>query len=193
MALYLVSVRKALNFGGAAYKWSNRYFCDVAGANDANVVGQQIWTEGEKRFHSILIHAYEVYVNAVGDPPGSIGFTYPIPPGVQRGEVSAGIPPTLDATLPLFNVIRVDFGIAGSRPSRKFYRSGLQEGEVQALTLVPSKVTQVQQAVDAIASLGDLRDVDNQVYTGVASVRGITSRRLGREAAVGVPNGPAFG
>lgn len=193
MPLFLVQTRKAINTGGFAAKWSNRYFVEVPDIGIAILAGSDIWQNGEAVFHSELAFCYEIYANLVGDAPFTPGQTGVMPAGVQRGTVDAGGAAGVGTLLPLFNVVRVDFPVVGSRPSRKFYRIPLREEDIGNAQISPVVASAVQAGAEYIAGQPSLRDVDGQDWIGSASIRGITSRRLGRDAQIGVPSGPAFG
>jgi hypothetical protein len=193
MPLFLVATRKAVNTAGITYKWSNRYFfeeTDIVGALNA---GQGTWELGERTFHAEHAFCYEIYANQVGDPPFTPGTTRAVPIGIQRGSVVAGGAIGIDTVMPNFTVARVDYAVIASRPSRKFYRLPLMEGHVDRGQLTVAITGIIQSGANFIASLGNIRDVDGQSFTGSAVVFGVTSRRVGREAAVGVPSGPPYG
>lgn len=192
MALYLVQLRKAINTDGIAYRWSNRYFFDVADVDAALAQGLGAWDTYEAPFHRKIAFCYEIYANLMGDAPFTPGSTLGVPVGIQRGRYGSGASDTT-TILPSSNVVRVDFPVVNSRPSRKFYRLPLTEADITSgqLTIATSNV--IQTAVNALADVTTIVDVDGQAYGGSAIVRGITTRRVGREAALAVPTGPAFG
>jgi hypothetical protein len=192
MARWLISLRKAINTNGIAYKWSNTYFAEAGDAVGALGIGARIWLEGERLFHKDLAFLYEVYVNETGDAPFSPGSIGTVDVGVRRGLSIAG-PSTTDVLLPPFNVVRVDFSVVSSRPSLKFYRLPLMEGDITAGQLVQARINEIQAGLAGLAGITSLVDVDGQDWTGSASIKSITSRRLGREASLAVPVGPAFG
>ena len=192
MALFLVQTRKAINTGGITAKWSNRYFVQSDTESGAVAMGQAIWNDGERLFHNALAFCYSIYVNNMADAPNTPGLEIGVPTGVQRGA-RAATAVTVGTMLPLFNVIRVDFPVLASRPSRKFYRIPLLEGDIQDAQPGAALLSDIQAGCDVIASNWWMQDPDAQSYAGTALVKGITSRRLGRDAAVSVPIGPAFG
>lgn len=192
MPLFLVQTRKALNTGGIAAKWSNRYFGEVSDASAALALGLNIWQYCERTFHSDLAFCYSIYVNQMGDAPNTPGIEQAVPEGIQRGGIVRG-PGRIAEILPLWNVVRVDFPVAASRPSRKFYRVPLEETHITSAQLTPEMLTLFNTGLAALDGLGELRDVDGQVWVGAGIVRGLTSRRLGRDAARSVPPGPPFG
>lgn len=192
MALYSISVRKAINTNGVVYKWSNRYYGQVTSTFQALELGQAIWESGERLFHNALAFCYEIYVNNMEDPPFTPGTTGAIPVGIQRGARTA-IATDTTQLLPSFNVLRVDFPVVASRPSRKFYRIPLLESDMTSANISTALGSSLQAGVNAIAAFPLIRDPDNQGYSSVGIYKGVTSRRIGREAAVAVPGGPPFG
>lgn len=188
MAVFKVALRKAV---GAPFtrKWSNTYYVDAGTHLEAAGLGVNLWNLGESLFHSEGVFCYEVYANSTFDPPGSPGLVQAIPAGDQRGALTGWNPAQ---ALPLFNVVRVDFATFESRPSRKFYRLGLQETSIENGQLLAAYNTLIQETCEDMAAFPYTVDVDGQSWFG-ATVKGITSRRLGRDSGVDVPVGPAFG
>jgi len=192
MPLFNIAIRKAINTNGIAYKWSNRYFVEEPDVTAALSLASNIWTNIEATFHLDLAFCYEVYANNTEDAPFTPGTTQGIPIGVQRGLIEAGPDNTPDL-LPPWNVVRVDFPVVASRPSRKFYRIPLIEQQITSGQLNAQYITIMQPALNLFTTVGTMRDIDGQAYAGDPIIRGLTSRRLGREAGLSVPPGPAFG
>lgn len=192
MSLWKLTIKKAVNTGGLAYKWSNTYFAEAATATEALSTAASIWINGERLFHNQLAFAYEFYVNNTADPPFTPGTVGTVLPEVRRGIRPANLV-DVPQVMPAFNVLRVDFPVPVSRPSRKFYRIPLLETDVTSQQITVDLAEDVQEGVNYIASLPAIRDPDGQPFGGTGINRGITSRRLGREAALAVPVGPAFG
>lgn len=192
MPLYQVSLRKAINTSGIAYKWSNRYFVQSPDVASALQSGINFWVLAEATFHNQLAFCYEVYANNTEDPPNTPGTVQSVPVGDQRGN-RPGNASSVSILLPLWNVARIDFSVVASRPSRKFYRIPLLETDVTSAQLDPDISGAIIAGAALIATAGESRDVDNQLFTGSVSTPVLTSRRLGREAAFNVPAGPAFG
>lgn len=192
MPLYLCKLNKAINTSGIQAKWSNVYFVQANDSSEAVTMGNVLWGNGERGFHNQLAFCYSIYVNNTEDPPNTPGLEVPVQSAVQRGTRSATAASTL-TILPLANVVRVDYPVAASRPSRKFYRIPLLEGDIQELQLVGDLPALLQTGINALASQGWLRDPDGQAYVGSGIIKGLTTRRLGRESGLNVPTGPAFG
>lgn len=192
MPLYLIATRKAINSDGASYKWSNRYFVETANETAAHSSARGIWN-AERNFHDEHVFCYETYANLVGDAPFTPGTVEAVPANIGRGLRNAVGRGHL---LQPWTVVRVDFPVQASRPSRKFYRCGLREVDVNHLELEPAMAAAITTGLTAMAQpgfLAVLRDVDGQPWVGPGINRGLTSRRLGREAAISVPVGPPFG
>jgi hypothetical protein len=189
LAQFLVATRKACD-GSQVAKWSNRYFLEADNIDAALTAASGIWTAAEVLIHDHRVYCYEIYANLVGDAPFTPGTIRAIPAPSQRGSVSSG---ARGEELPLFNVVRCDFPVVNSRPSRKFYRCLLRTGDIDDGNLNITHAARVDQMLQAIASFGNIVDVDGQGWVGQGVQRGITARRLGREAALGVPAGPPLG
>ncbi len=186
MALYKVMLRKATpTYGGR--KWSNTYYVEAANPTEAFQSGQEIWVGGERLFHHTDVFLYEIYVNNTADAPYTPGTTF-----TPNTANPAGARSYTTNALPEWNAVRVDFAVVGSRPSRKFYHLNLREEDVNSnLIDLGSMVAAIQQGANFIAGLNYMRDPDGQPYAGTASAPVLTSRRLGKFAAVNVPAPPA--
>lgn len=186
MGLYKVLLRKAVNDAGGAFKWSNSYYVETLSSLTAAATGIQIWQEAESLFHRGRVFCYEVYASSVlsGDTDYHIEA---VAPGDQPGLFAGA-----GDQLPLFNVVRVDLNTAaGGRPSRKFYRPTLEEGDqTNGIITNAALVTAIQNAMVLLEGIGGVRDESGNSFSS-ATIKGITSRRLGKFAAVAVPPAPA--
>lgn len=188
MPLFLVQTRKATqNFGGR--KWSNRYYVDAVSATQALDKGEQLWGSVERPFHYEDTYCYEIYVNQAEDKPFTPGETRPLDPSAQ-----SGLRDTLGQgdLMPEFCAVRVDFPVSGSRPSRKFYHPFLREADCNGNGLAASFLADLGTGLAGLAGIPGLRDDDNEPWAGTSSPRGITSRRLGKLAALAVPPPPTL-
>lgn len=131
--------------------WTNRYLLQAANIVDARSAGQLI-VDAERTFHKswITFTKYRTRTVVEGD---DAFITTPL--NIQGSWDVAG-----DAW-PLFNVVRVDFTTQGlGRPSRKFYRCGLSDGNVNnGGVLAPDTVNLF------LLSLSDLIEVLNSSTT----------------------------
>ncbi len=192
MPLFLVETRKAVNTNGIAYKWSNRYFVDAPSISGALTFGQNFWTVAERTFHNALAFCYQIYANNTEDPPNTPGSIASVAEGVQRGARSA-VASSTGQLLPAWNVVRCDFAVANSRPSRKFYRIPLLEADITNGEIDADLLTDIVAGASTLANAAEMRDVDGEAFTGDLGIIAITSRRLGKFAKTNVPAGPAFG
>lgn len=186
MAIYRMQTRIAQDTPSTTpYKWSYLWYVDAADLSAAVAVGEALWA-ALRPAHSNYAYCYELYITDL--VPSTTNFvTSPITAGNQRG--TAGLVTNL---LPSFNVARIDLNVVGSRPSRKFQRLPLGETQIQNGVLEDSASDTFREAyLDAIAIPG-IVDESGNGFVGV-TVKGVTSRRLGKFAYTGVPNGPALG
>lgn len=83
--------------------------------------------------------------------------------------------------LPLFNVVRVDLTAGLGRPSRKYYRGALHEGDVNFNTIAPATVSFYNTDVAAaLASLSGFVDVDGTDITAGTTHPFVGMRQLRR-------------
>lgn len=189
MAQFLVATRKAAD-GAQQVKWSNRYFLEADNITAALSAATGIWTAAERLIHDERVYCYEIYANLVGDAPFTPGTIAAVSAGVQRGSVAfLG----RGEELPIFNVVRCDFPVVNSRPSRKFYRCLLRTNDIDDGNLNATMAARVENMLVAFSSFGNVVDVDGQGWVGQGVQRGVTARRIGREAALNVPAGPPLG
>lgn len=192
MPLFKVTIKKAMNTGGVAFKWSNSYYCEHTDQAAAAAWGVGIWTGVERGFHSSVAFAYEAYANQVGDAPYTPGTSVAVPAEDQRGTAPGG-PLDIAVIMPAWNVVRVDLPMVASRPSRKFYRLPLFEFDLYAGQLETNVVARLNAGMAALFLVSRLRDESGHSASSNGIVRGVTSRRLGRDAYVSVPDGPPYG
>lgn len=188
MALFLVELRKATQLYGGR-KWSNRYFMEAPDSTTALADGLTLWQQVESEFHYDDCYCYEIYCNQQGDTPFSIGFTAAVP-GVDAYGVLVSA--TAGQKAPTFVVARVDFPVAASRPSRKFYRAPLRETDFDGDTIGGNYVTALTTGLNNLDNFENIKDVDGQNWLTTYVIRGITSRRMGKTSAVDVPSPPSI-
>lgn len=84
--------------------------------------------------------------------------------------------------MPLFSVVRVDLTVAGSRPSRKYFRGYLLESIVEGpFNISASAITSFQtNLADALAAIPELCDVDGQDVVGAKVWPKVAMRQLRR-------------
>lgn len=70
-----------------------------------------------------------------------------------------------DHMYPLFNTVRIDFDVSGGgRPSRKYLRGALLEGDVNFVTLASSIITPANTFADAIVAIGTICDPQGNAF-----------------------------
>lgn len=148
VAVWQVDVQKRL---GTEY-WTNVYHVNKGSQADAQAWAGYIIIL-ERQFHLTTV---EFVSYRVAPYPGPSEGT--ITPVNLFGQAAAG-----DA-LPLFNVLRVDFPVATGRPSRKYYRLPLREGDQANGLLLPASRDGYQQTFDDV--------IFDPNYTGWCDVDG---------------------
>lgn len=186
MPLYSVQQRLATRVPDPL-KWSYVWFGLFNSPLEAALVGRDMWVNLLRTCHHVDAFCYEVYATDQVAATTSYAIV-PVPEGQSRGALTGGGEP-----VPLWNAVRVDMFVQGSRPSRKFLRPPMKEGYITTTNgLAPTLVAAIRDVITAIT--GDLRwrDESGQVLEGVGPVR-LTSRRLGRLAGFNVPEAPPVG
>jgi len=151
MPIWRVTINKMMVAAGR--NWTNVYFVDVADGAAAQTAANSFVT-AERSFHLVEVLFTSARVDD-NTPDTDIYDTFAINAFGQRTHGSQ--------IMPLWNTLRVDFNTAGSgRPSRKYYRGCLSEGDVDFLQLGAASVTEFQTGADAIAAVTSYVDVDGQ-------------------------------
>jgi hypothetical protein len=186
MALFKVQVRKATNDAGGAFKWSNTHYVETLSPSTAAFTGIQIWMEAERFFHRSRVFCYEVYASSVVEGDNAYHIE------ALDSESQPGLFAGAGDQLPLFNVLRVDLNTAaGGRPSRKFYRPTLEEGDqTNGIITNTAYLAALQNGLVDLINIPGVRDESGNSFAS-ATIKGITARRLGKFAAVAVPPAPA--
>jgi hypothetical protein len=186
MALFRMQLRQAINRPdlGQQYKWSNLYYVEAASLVIATAFGPSAWAILKDATNENAF-CYEVYTSDL--VPGTTVYSIDaIPTANQPGTLTGS-----GGFLPNFNVVRVELNVAGGRPSRKYHRMPLQEGDIVLGSLEAAASAAIQDTYDALlASIIPLRDESGNELTSV-TLKGITSRRVGKLAYTGVPPAPA--
>lgn len=191
MPRYQVSFRQAHdNTFPTRRKWSNVLFLDAASSIAAAAAGVGVWLETLRNAQHNTIFCYEVYATDM-DPATDDYTVQSVPPGQQRGTLAltGG-----ERYLPKV-CMAVTLSVPGSRPSRKFWRVDLYEGDInEGRILNPALVTAATTAFNTLVAddPGFWKDVDGQAITGVRKVT-LTTREFGRESTVDVPEPPPVG
>lgn len=190
MALHKVSLRMATDASWVRRaKWSNTFYLDTPnpGAAAAAIAGG--WIAHLATCVRNTVFAYEVYATSA-TPGDNLFSTVPIPLAQRRGTLS-----TVDLGEQYqFNAcIGVELNVVNSRPSRKFWRPGIYEGDVvQGVSLGAGLVNATTNSFTALVAALDLLDPDGENIDSVGEIR-LTSRKLGRQAGNDIPQQPPFG
>ena len=192
MPLFKCSLRMAHDVTWSSRrKWSTTFFVMAEGVAQAAEQMQNAWASFLRAATSSDIFCYEVYVTdtAVGTDNYVVET---VPPGSQRGTFDNGA--AGERYLPQ-TVVTVTLGVAGSRPSRKFWRFGLREGNVsQGEALTSDVVNEVTDAFNGLLGAPGFSfvDPDGQALTSVSRLK-LGTREFGRTAGADVPQPPAVG
>jgi hypothetical protein len=165
-----VDIQKVL---GGEY-WTNRYLISLApGTTEAETCAMQI-AEAERNLYPVSIRINRIRISTAleGDTvfqswdPGYVGNRNPAPPFM----------------LPLFCIVRVDFGAGLGRPSRKYLRGALHEDDVEGSALTQAfKNAVVNPYANTISGLACVVDPQGDDLNGftVASLIGMRQLRRG--------------
>lgn len=183
MPIFRISIQCAINELTASYKWSNTWYVSradrfeaaSAAVGMASFYPQALWEDA---------FVYNVYVSDM--IPNTTNYEN-IPIGTEGVGQITGL---YGEPYHPFICTRVDLTVPGSRPSRKFWRTPLFEGMVSNGRLIaPEIAAAISAAMADMTTVSGLCDVDGEGITGHL-VKGVTSRRLGRQAFFDVPLKP---
>ena len=189
MALYHVSLRQSHDLANTTRrKWSNSFFVEAPSAAAAAAWGVGLWEGYLRQAVRERVWCYEVYATSVieGDDDYIV---QGVPPGSQRGQLPAGSGEPYGKEY----CVSVTIPAVAGRPSRKFWRPGLTEGDITngenlSLGLVNTIESVFNSALGAVAML----DPDGQTLVGPVRAR-LSIRRLGRESGENLPAPPPLG
>ena len=172
-------------------KWTTTFFQTADNPAVAADLMLEAWADLLRPAVASDIFCYEVYCTDTAE--GTDNYTVvSVSPGSQRGtfnNTGAG-----ERYLPQA-VVTITLAVANSRPSRKFWRFGLREGNINngegLSTDVLTEVTDAFSSFIGAPGLG-LCDPDGQPLVSVAKLR-LGTREFGRTAGADVPQPPAVG
>lgn len=166
--VYEVVIQKELN----GEFWTNVWYLranNLAEATDkANTIVNDI--ERPQHMDSVQFTSYRIR------PSGTSNQGTTVPIGLT------GVLPSADY-LPLFCTLRVDFLVPTGRPSRKYFRLPIAEGDQQNGVLVPSRVAGYVAHFGnyfTAGNAGDLCDVDGQELLDARPIARVAMRQLRR-------------
>src|SRR5687768_17061270 len=136
------------NTGTAEY-WTNRYFTSDAYTAAGTTIDALVAAHLPMLLNSCILTKVRVDDNVPDtDNFDTVSFNV-------TGTRAVGS----DHMYPLFNTVRIDFDVAGGgRPSRKFLRAALLEGDVNFVTLQAGIITAANTFADAIVAIGTIVD-----------------------------------
>lgn len=165
MPVFKVDVEKTTN----NEYWTNRYFVMADNLTAARDLGGAI-SVAEQAFHASAVKFTRFRVSDL-EPDSDVYVTVPVnASGLQADDTSL---------LPLFNVLRVDFGPPVGRPSRKFYRGVLRETHINGDAVSGLIIDLAVNALTPLLSQG-LVDIDGQIITSVRAALMVGMRQLRR-------------
>jgi hypothetical protein len=191
MALYKVALRKAHDVTWPQRrKWSTTFYVSAESAVSAATTIVNAWDDHLKGATRNNVFAYEVYATSVteGDADYNI---QTVPAGIQRGTAGAGSGELYRPDV----CVSVTIPVAGSRPSRKFWRWGLTEGDISNGVALGGGIPEaIAGAFNAMLTelSGVLVDPDGQALQSGVVLR-LTRRSFGRLAGLNLPEPPAVG
>jgi hypothetical protein len=170
MAIWRITIEKYLAMAGEY--WTNVYHADVAGGTEAQNVANLLVTM-EQQFHSTAVLFTKARVDD-NTPNTDVYDTFAINQ-FGLGNASADL-------MPLFVVMRVDINTVGAgRPSRKYYRGGLNESQVNGMTIAQAVVDYYRTTMEPVMLGNGLVDVDGQAFSSVepSPITGMRQLRRG--------------
>lgn len=152
--------------------WTNRYLVDSASINDARIAGNAI-VAAEQAITKSYVHFTKFRVSDF--TPGNDNFI--IVPIDEPG----GLTGASTDYLPLFNVVRVDFQAPLGRPSRKYLKLPLVEGEVSNQQVSSGLIAGVESDyISALLAVDDFCDPDGQHFVTGTVNQAVAMRQLRR-------------
>lgn len=190
MALFRVSLRQGHGGTTATYKWSNIFYVNMPDALSAALWGVSLWGSYLRFAAKTQVWCYQTYATDL--VPGTDNFAVASPdPEFQRGTIVQDISDEYHPNIAL----AVTLVVPSSRPSRKFWRPGLQEVDIINGTAVEAGLVSTigSQFAQAILNLDPpMLDPDSQQISNLGTIK-LTTRRLGREAFSELPTPPPLG
>jgi hypothetical protein len=165
---WVIDIEKLL---GGEY-WTNRYIVAAASLADATDHGQSL-TNRERGFH----HSSVLFTRFRASDGIKLSDVYQVVNINAFGDQGATA-----ATLPLFNVMRVDFNVVGGgRPSRKYYRLPISEDMQDNGNFTANHLANMQPHITGILTgVPEYRDVDGQVFINGTIYPKVGMRQLRR-------------
>lgn len=172
MAVYQIDIEKSfVPSTGATVYWTNVYHVEQASLSAAATAGVNI-ANIEKAIHQSNVSFTKLRARPYG-VPGNVGTIVPLTGGGARTAVDS---------LPLFNVFRIDFAVAVGRPSRKYIRGPIGEGDQASGLISSSIITSPINAnyINPLLALGYLVDTQGQPLLSGTAYPYVGMRQLRR-------------
>jgi hypothetical protein len=126
MTLFRVTIYQDIPEVPTIKPWTNVYYVDTATKDLAAAAGEAIWG-----IQKGVAKDYVRGFRAVAQSPSSLGSS----PSVIDFNTPGEVPGDLALRLPLFNTVRVRLTDGINRPSQKYLRLPLEEGDIENGTL----------------------------------------------------------
>lgn len=169
MPQFVADIEKQL---GSEY-WTNRYIILTSQLSTAQLFAAGGLLQFERELHSQLVTFTKVRVRTAETDDEAYTITQINLQGLRA----------VTDLLPLFNTLRVDINAATGRPSRKFFRGVLGEGDINGSAIVTNFDSYLT-ALEALFSLpepeGGLVDPQQQLFTAAVAYPFVQMRQLRR-------------
>lgn len=171
MSVYQIDIEKSFSpTTGTTVYWTNVYHVDVTDSAAAVTAGNSIVTL-EKTIHSTLTTFTKMRTRQAGIPGA---------PGVITPLTGAG-GRTTTGPLPLFNVFRIDFGVSGGRPSRKYIRGPLAGADNSSGAVSSGTITTIMNSyATPLLNMNVLCDPQGQAFVNAVVHPYVGMRQLRR-------------
>lgn len=153
--------------------WTNRYICEADDLASATSLSS-VYLGAEAAIHSNIVTISRARISSMAEGDDA----YQIVQVNTQGSRN-----TTGETLPLWNVVRVDFtAIGGGRPSRKYLRLPIYEGDQAsgALGNTIMSLVETSYVTPLIAPSAMYRDVDGQSFASGQVFPRVAMRQLRR-------------
>jgi hypothetical protein len=185
MTLYRLELRQAIYSGNTVRrKWRNTFFAERDSVDDALIVAQAIWSNLRQQTRA-NVFCYEIYATDLN--PGTSDYRVITVPNEEQTGLLSATPDLWD-----INVCwALSLNVGSSRPSRKYIRPGLAEGDFSGGNFtnfgwLSDYVNMVKLMLELIPPL---RDESGNPFSGTASIK-LSNRRLGRTSPLNLPPHP---
>lgn len=177
MPVYQIDIEKSLQpTAGVTNYWTNVYYTNAASEAAAITTGQSVVTL-EKQIHANNVTFTKMRTRLVSDLAQTGTVTVLTGTGAR----------TASEYLPLFNVVRIDFGVASGRPNRKYLRLPVLEGDTTSALLTSAMKTLVANSYSTpLINTNAITDKSGQpiLTAAIADAVGMRQMRRGSKRKV---------